>query len=219
MLLPTVAFASESNTPPKIKTLLKGDVISRILKSRDVMSYSQLEDLSQERVFKGKKYPLKKFSFYASMLVHSQLKKTRKILTNFQLYEQMIPFVSEADYEEKTKTLHVKGGIWKFKLNSVVKFKEKSDRWVRFKIIKGHFKGLIGDLYFENYKEGQTWVYMSGQVNGFKWPPSFVMEKGSEIAFGFTGKKMRSYIEEQKKVIKGKEENYDPAFPKPQGHL
>ena len=92
---------------------------------------------------------------------------TRNILTNYQLYQQLIPFVSETAFNEKTQTLHVQGGIWKFKLNSFVRFKQKSEHWIRFKIIKGHFRGLVGDLYFEDYKEDQTWVYISGKEGIF----------------------------------------------------
>ncbi len=170
--------------PPVIQTLLKPAVYQEVLKERGVKAYASLD---------GNKY-----SFYASMLVHRSLKVTRAVLTNYKLYSEMVPYIDRTEYSEKTHVLEIQGGIWNFKLVSSVLFQEQGEKWIHFKIIKGHFLGLSGNLYFENLGEKGTLVYMDGFILGEKWPPRFIMERGAEIVFQFTGTKMRSYIESKR---------------------
>ena len=141
---------------------------------------------------------LKRYSVYAAMLVHEGLRKTREILTDYRLYVKMIPYIDRADYTPSTHLLHMEGGIWKWRQNSLIRFDERGDRWIHYEIIAGHFTGLNGDIYFEPEGEKGTAVYMTGALDGRSWPPAIVLERGAEIVFGYTGAHMRSYIESQK---------------------
>jgi hypothetical protein len=92
--------------------------------------------------------------------------------------------------------LELKGGIWKWKLSSILRFEEKGDRWIHFQIVGGHFTGMTGDIFFEPQTgTPDTLVYMRGNQFGSHWPPAFILEQGAQIVFEFTAKRMRSYLE------------------------
>ena len=76
-----------------------------------------------------------------------------------------------------------------------MRFEERGDRWIHYEIVGGHFTGLSGDIFFESWGEKGTAVYFGGEQQGAEFPPKFVIERGAEIVFGFTAKRMRSYIE------------------------
>ncbi|MBI4925831.1 MAG: hypothetical protein HY843_07905 [Bdellovibrio sp.] len=198
---------------PAIKTLLKASVYEKVIKDRDTVAYASLDPVRGPAGLPG----YKKYSFYAAMLVHSNLAVTRQILTNYKLYAEMIPYIDKAQYSESAKILAIEGGIWNFKLISEVIFTEVSDRWIQFEIIKGHFFGLKGNLYFDNLGEKGTIVYLEGNILGKKWPPAFIVERGAEIVFRFTGSKMRSYIESKKyeTIVKGDNTHGEPKVPEP----
>lgn len=203
-------FAAENRPVPNISALLKPVLWKRLLNDKEVLVNAKLEDSREEPGYK-------KYSFYAAMKVGAELPLTRQILTNYLLYSQMIPYIDQAEYAKETQVLHLEGGIWKYRLKSFIHFEEKADRWVHFQIIRGHFAGLQGNIYFESLGEKGTAVYMAGEQLGNVWPPTFVIERGAEIVFGFTATRMRSYIEAQKNVKKGElhERNQRESIPQP----
>ena len=195
--------------PAHIATLVKPTVLKEVIDDRTVMAHAQLENYSSGQD------SIKKYSYYAIMLVHNSLAQTRKIMIDYHLYPKMIPYVDRADYTQATRTLEIEGGIWMFKLVSSVFFEERGDRWIHYSIIRGHFQGLSGDLFFESLGEKGTLVFLRGEILGQKWPPTFVIERGAEIIFSFTGKRMRSFIES----LKFEGANHDPEIPRPQRRL
>ena len=199
-----LGFAAE--TPPQISTLVKPAILKKVKEDREVVAFARLETLKDE---------LKRYSLYSSMQVKAGLPKTYRILTDYRLYPKMVPYVEKADYDEKTHILLVEGGIWKFKVISSVHFQEISDRWIRYEIVAGHFKGLKGNIYFEPASEKGTLVYIHGEQEGTHWPPQWIIERGAEIVFGFTAKRMRTYIETE---APGAAQN-DTEVPKPRTHL
>jgi hypothetical protein len=183
-----------------------------MLDSKEIVASASLERLSEG--------PQSRYSFYAGMLVGASLSQTSKILMDYQLYVQMIPYIKKAEYSPQTHLLRLEGGIWNFKLQSQIEFTEKSNRWIRYRIAAGHFSGLEGNIYFEPVGEKGTLVYFSGEQTATRWPPQFVIERGAEIVFGFTARRMRSYIESQKKVEKGVQSDPSrPEVPRPRSHL
>src|SRR5690606_12047856 len=69
-----------------IASLLKKEVLRRALKDRDVMTSAKLEKIGDSE--------RKHYRFYAVMKVNASPKETRRILTQYDLYEKMIPYVS-----------------------------------------------------------------------------------------------------------------------------
>jgi hypothetical protein len=195
--------------PPKIQTLLKPQVYKRVL-DREVMTHASLDAVPDQE-------GMKKYSYYAAMLVRAGFDFTRRIMTDYQLYSKMIPYVDEATFDKRTRVLKLAGGIWNFKLLSWLRFEEVSPRWLKYEIIQGHFQGLKGDIFFETQGEKGTIIYLRGDLTGTRWPPTFVVERGAEIVFDFTGRKMKKYIEEVKTTgepsSNGSKEKDD--FPKP----
>jgi hypothetical protein len=129
-----------------------------------------------------------------------------------------------------THLLTLKGGIWKWKLHSILRFEEKSDRWIHYQIVGGHFTGMTGDIFFEPVSGAQsstgTLVYMRGSQQGTQWPPAFILEQGAQIVFEFTAKRMRSYLESVQANSSGKAGNdtrsgrsQNDEIPKPRSHL
>ncbi len=206
---------SWAKEPISIATFLKPAVYQKVLNDREVMTHAVIENDT--------------YSYYASVLIRSSLKHTRGILTDYQVYKKLIPYIDQVEYYPEKKILKLEGGIWKFRLKSVVQFVERSETWIQYKIIDGHLLGLAGDIYFESQGEQGTMVYFAGKKEGKEWPPQFVMEKGAEIVFSFTGRRMRSYVEEQKrnfteesKSEENKKENRkksDEILPQPKSYL
>ncbi len=166
------------------------------------MTHAELSDLH------GAAEGAKHYGFYGAMLVRESLRRTREVLTDYPLLAKMIPYIDRSDYDAKVKRLTIEGGIWKFRLRSIVQFEEMTSGWIRYRVVGGHFQGMTGNILFENAqsqgaerggssREG-TLVFFDGGIDGgpgSSWPPRLIIERGAEIVFGFTGKRMRSYIE------------------------
>lgn len=163
-----------------------------MLQEREILASATLEDSDEGRE------PLRRYRFYSAMLVRASGAVTRRILTDYQLYAKMIPYVDKADYSPSSRILQLAGGVLGFKLSSSLRFEELSESWIRYRVVAGHFTGLSGDIVFEPQGERGTAVIMRGELLGSAWPPKFVLERGAEIVFGFTARRMRSYIESQK---------------------
>ena len=141
------------------------------------------------------------YDFYVGVLVKAGLKRTREVLTNYKVYSELVPYVSRTQYFPASKTLHIEGGIWRYRINSRVRFEERGEGWIRFKIISGHFRGMVGEILLEPVGEGGrdgTLVFMRGQSIANRFPPAFVIEQGAQVVFGFTANRIRSYIESGK---------------------
>jgi hypothetical protein len=198
--------AVPSPEPPPIESLLKPSQFSRIMEDREVITYADLKDESGE---------WKHYQYHAAMLVKGSLRATHETLTDYALYSRIIPYIDKTEFDPRTRLLHVEGGIWKFRLASVARFEERSPRWVHYEIVGGHFKGLQGDLFFESRGEKGTLVYIGGAARGTQWPPAFVVERGAEIVFAFTGRRMRSWVEDDSH--KGSKD--ESQVPQPRSHL
>ena len=208
--------AAEKNAPeltaPKIAQLIKPSIYKKILDDREVMVHARLEQVGT-----GKE-PAKNYAFYTAMVVRADVEQVRRILTDYPLYAKVVPYVDRADYSPRTRILKLSGGIWKFRLDSQLRFEERGGRWLRYEIVDGHLIGLSGDILFESLGEKGTAVYFGGSLAGTQWPPSVVMERGAEIVFGLTGNRMRSYIEAQKRAVKG-DGAHDSKIPQPRSRL
>jgi hypothetical protein len=187
--------SSTTPQPPPLASLLKPEWMKRLIENKEILESASLKDVPDS--------PNRVYSFFASMRVGASLEITRKILTNYRLYSEMVPYVDRTIYNSKQQILWIEGGIWGFRLGSQIRFQELNDRWIRYRIISGHFAGLVGELIFESLGEKGTLVYFRGEQSGTDWPPRFVIERGAEIVFGFTAGRMRSYIEAQKKSLRG----------------
>lgn len=181
--------------PPVLATLLKPAWLKRIIDDKEIIVNASLKDNAGS--------PLRTYSIYAAMRVGATLDLARQVLTNYQLYSEIIPYVDRTVYNSKQQILWIEGGIWGFRLSSQIRFQEMTERWIHFQIIGGHFTSLAGDMIFEDLGEKGTLVYLRGEQSGTDWPPKFVIERGAEVVFGFTAGRMRSYIESQKKSLRG----------------
>jgi hypothetical protein len=169
---------------PKVESFLRRSEFQDVLKNREVITHAKLDD--------------RRYSFYAAMRVNRGVQYTRDILTDYRVYAKLVPYIDRADFNEAIQELSLRGGIWKFILQSKIRFEERSPTWVHYRVVSGHFRGLEGNFYFEALPEKGTLVYFEGAQEGDRWPPQFVIERGAEIVFGFTAKRMRNYVESQK---------------------
>lgn len=193
---------------PRIQKLLKSEVYQRVVNDREIMAHADLD---------GEKY-----SFYASMLVRSSEAECQKILTNYKLYSEMIPYVSETGFDASKKVLMIAGGIWKFRAKMWLQFEDVSPNWTKFKIIQGHFTGLEGDIIYESLGEKGTLVHLRGGQTAQQWPPRIVIERGAEIVFVATAKSMRSYIESKKRESldqPAQGDSHEQEVPRPRSHF
>lgn len=197
-------------TAPKIETLIKPEVLRRVIDEREVMSHASLSETSVPGV--------KRYEFYSTAMAFASVQKTREAMNQYQMMAKILPYVDRSDYDPKTRILQLEGGIWNFKIRSSVRFTPESDRWTRFEIIQGHFKGLSGDIFWEPHGERATLVHIQGHQEAREFPPKFVIERGAEIVFGVTGKRMRSYIETSEGSPQ-EQRPHDPDIPQPRKHL
>lgn len=194
--IPKMEPFPENTQPPRIETLVKKKVLERVMNQRVVITHAELND-EKGKTFQGKE--LQRYQYYGAMLVRASPRMTREVLTTYELYGKLIPFVDEIVFDEKESVLQVQGGIWKYRFQSRLHLLHQAENWIRFKVISGHFRGMAGSIFFEDRGEAGTLVYLGGEALGFNWPPTIVMERGAEIVFDTAGRKMRSFIEEKKK--------------------
>ena len=188
--------ASRSPVPlpaPAIASLLKKETLKRVLEDREVMTHAELTSEDDAR-----DPDLKRYQYYAAMSVNASPTQTRRVLTQYDLYEKMIPYVSKSRYVAQDHALLLEGGIWNFKMGSLLKIEERGEGAIGFRIVEGHFTGMTGDILFEPSGERSTLVLLRGESHGRRWPPRLILERGAEIVFGYTGRRMRSFIEAEK---------------------
>ena len=188
---------SPRGSVPAIRDLVKPAVLKKVIEDKEILSSAQLSDEDAQ----GKRT----YSLHSSMRVGASLKRTYETLTNYQLYPKMISYIEKADFNPRTQVLSLVGGIFKYQVVSSVLFQERAPnpadpggRAVDFRIIAGHFAGLTGQILFESLGERGTLVHFRGEQIGSQWPPKWIIERGAEIVFGFTAKRMRSYTESSK---------------------
>jgi hypothetical protein len=157
-----------------------------VVEDKEILTHASLDEMHGSN--------LKKYSFYTAMLVKASLVQCRRVLTDYKLYSQMVPYIDKADYSAKSRILDIEGGIWRFKLHSQVLFEDQNEQTIHYTIIAGHFTGLTGSIYFESLGEKGTAIYLKGEQISQSWPPRFILERGAEIVFGYTATRMRSYI-------------------------
>jgi hypothetical protein len=202
---------SQSEKPAEIASVLKPEVLARILQRREVMTYADLADPkpeldsrpdgpSQERRKKIK--PLREYKYYAGVEVRAPLEVTRSVIRNYSVYTQLVPYIDKAELNPLTQELQLEGGIWRYRIKSKIRFEEIGARWIRFQITQGHFLGMRGEFILEPRKDAQgidsTLVLVRGLSEGRVFPPDWVVEQGAQVVFSLTGKKIRAYIEENK---------------------
>lgn len=179
--MPSVALGVTLAAAPSVQkesiAVLMGPAIKGVLKDREIVSSSILD---------GQRH-----RFYAGMWVNASVSRTRKILQDYALYAKIIPYVDKITLETPTK-FWLEGGVLGFKLRSKVEFAD-----LDFAITDGHLRGLKGAMILEPAPERGTLVYIHGERIADDWPPRFVLERGAEIVFGFTARKMRSEVEKK----------------------
>ena len=220
-LFAVLALEVGSVQAPPIQSLLKPHQWQKMLHDKEVMVHAQLQKLPtpEGRNPAAIRTPDQhRYSYYAAMLVTASPAMTRKILTDYRIYAQTIPYIDKADFYAASNTLHLEGGIWNYRLRSQVQFSEESDNWIKYEILVGSFAGLQGNIYFEPVGEKGTAIYMNGSQTGVKWPPRFIIEKGAEVVFSYVARRMRSYIESQKRGNSYGEQS-GKEIPQPRSHL
>lgn len=135
----------------------------------------------------------------AAITTDTPVSITRRILTQYEIYEKLIPFIDHVRVLEDPSQVSLEGGIFGWKMISLIQFQDKDPGWVHFVITQGSFTGMQGDFYFEE-KPGQkdaSLVYFHVQHTAQHFPPRFIMELGAKIILSFTASRMQEYIEEE----------------------
>lgn len=203
-----------------IKTQLKPGVMKRILENREVFTNADLEYVGHPKF----EY-LGGYEFYGVALVRASVRQTDQILKRYDRYKDIIPLVKISRWNKKRKELLLGGSIWKYRMRSWIKIKEKPLKGAEFRIVRGALKGLYGDIYYESAGEKGTIVFVRGFLKGLKWPPKLILEQGAEIALTLAANKMRAYVETHKGEfeaatgLKKKNPKRNKDFPKPRKSL
>ncbi len=155
--------------------------------------------LEDREVFTQARLQVPRYEVRNAMVVRASLERTRRILTHFDLFAGLVPYIDRSQYDPKTRLLDIGGGIWKYRLEATLQFHEETpDRW-SFRIVRGHFLGMTGVMEFRRAEVGRTLVTFEGQLNaspGAKFPPRLIVEQGAQIIFAVTGRRVRSLVED-----------------------
>ncbi len=181
--VPAFGSAASATAPASIDSVLKPRALRGVLEEREVVTSAVLAD--------------SRYAFHVGFLVHAQLARTVRMLTDFPAYKGIVPYIDRADYDQVSHILKLQGGIWKFVVITEIRFTQKSDRWLGFEMVGGHFKGMTGEMIFEPRGEKGTLVLVRGGQVAREFPPKFLLEQGAPIVFGVTGRRMRSYVESE----------------------
>lgn len=156
-----------------------------VIEERDVYTQAKLEE--------------PRYDVRNAMVVRASLERTRRVITHFDLFAGLVPYIDRSKYDPSTRLLDIAGGIWKYRLEATLQFREESpDRW-SFRIIKGHFLGMSGRMEFRKVEPGRTLVTFEGGLTadkGAKFPPRLIVEQGAQIIFAVTGRRVRSLVED-----------------------
>ncbi len=140
-----------------------------------------------------------RYDVRSAMVVHASLERTRRILTHFDLFAGLVPYIDRSVYDRSSRLLDVAGGIWKYRLESILQFEEESPQRWKFRVIQGHFLGMTGAMEFSQVAPGRTLVTLDAGIlasQGAKFPPKLILEEGSQIVFAMTGRRVRSLVED-----------------------
>ena len=131
----------QAESPPDISSLLKPEVLRRMLEKREVMTFADLSDvpISETPPRKKSLRPLREYRYYTGVLVKAPLQVTRSVIRDYQVYTELVPYIDRAEIISDSGDLALEGGIWKYRIRSRIKFEEVGERWIRFQIIQGHF--------------------------------------------------------------------------------
>ena len=184
-VLAVLCAAAAAENPARAQFELPAVERRGVLEGREVYSHARLEGL--------------RYGFQNAMVVRASLERTRRILTHFGLFAGLVPYIQRSEYDAKTGLLDVAGGIWKYRLESVLQFREESpERW-SFRVVRGHFLGMTGVMEFRRLEAGRTLVSLEGGVTGGEgasFPPRLIIEQGAQIVFAVTGRRVRSLVED-----------------------
>lgn len=211
--------------PPTIASLVKPKSLQKAAESKDVVTSA---------VATPAKGQPGAYDYHCSVLmrVDAPLELTHRVLTDYKQYSENVPYIDKTEFNASTNTLLVEGGIWSFRLRSWVHFEPRSERWIPFRVTHGHFTGMAGQFVYEPVGKDRTLVYFEGDLKGLHVPTglSFVIERGAEIVFALTARKMTSRIEGLKRPVsplhpqpeaspEGKNERSNTDVPAPRSHL
>ena len=213
---------------PDIRGRLRRATLERVLNDKEVSTSAKLESEGPEAFppgtrssspFTSQMPPLQRYEFHTVMRVGAPLQRVREVVMDPRVYVKIVPYVTRAEFDAARGELHVVGGIWRYQLQSTVRFQQRSPRWIHYRIVEGHFEGLEGDFTFEPLGEKGTLVAFRGGVRGQKFPPRFVAEEGAQIVFAYTARRMRTYIESQEGIAPGRSGDEKSKFPEPRRRI
>ncbi len=133
----------------------------------------------------------------AAFTINAPVSVTRDILTRYEVYEKLIPFIDDIKVIEAPAKVAIEGGILGWKMLSLIQFHDKDPGWIHFVVTQGTFAGMEGDFYFEAKRGHQntSLVYFRVMQSDEHFPPRFIMESGANMILRNTANKMREYIE------------------------
>jgi len=133
----------------------------------------------------------------AAFTINAPVSVTRDILTRYEVYEKLIPFIDDIKVIEAPAKVAIEGGILGWKMLSLIQFHDKDPGWIHFVVTHGSSAGMEGDFYFEAKRGHQntSLVYFRVMQSDENFPPRFIMESGANMILRSTANKMREYIE------------------------
>lgn len=188
----TVVAASSTPESSRIQSLLKPQEYMALVQHNETLITTELSK-NPDRPF------LEGYRADAAITAEAPVSITRRILTRYEIYEKLIPFIDHIKVLDDPSKVALEGGIFGWKMISLIQFQDKDPGWVHFVITQGSFAGMQGDFYFEE-KPGQndaSLVYFHAQHTAQHFPPQFIMKLGAKIILSITASRMQKYIEEE----------------------
>lgn len=170
----------------------KEDVFARITELRAVIVSVQTEDLQKDS---GQRLITQGAGLVAAPLgfTYAQAKK-------FENIPSMTSYVRKVRYKKERQELfmHLEAFAYHARIWMRVELDEEStDKQIRFRIIKGVFKGMEGVFAFEDYRRRKTQISMTASYEFDKLPvPAFFARFGLEWVLQKMAERLRDFVEE-----------------------
>ena len=140
-------------------------------------------------------------AFYVGTYAKSGFQRTK----GFQFLKNMKEYIKSYKWNEKNKSLYIKGQAFKYHAQLWMKFeyheiqsKEGPLYEIRWTHTKGLFTGMKGVLRFKDIGRRKHQITMTARYNFSKLPlPKFFVQFGLEVVLQKAAFKLRQYIEHE----------------------
>ena len=189
--------ALETPTPPFWRGNAK--VWNKISEHRDIV-------VSVVAHKENAKKKLKKLSMQGIGIVNLSSTRSFESLKDINRLKNISDYIKNLQFNPKTMKAYMMSEAFDYRADMWLQIGyHETDLYkeIRFKVVQGAFKGLLGNISFKPYKTSKSQIMLRAEYEYSKLPfPQFFVEFGLEVVLQKIAAKVRTFLESQKKKKK-----------------